>query len=198
MKELFALRHLALAVSALLAARGQAQASSAEELRQRYTGDYVYSGGAEERRQVPAAVERSVEGMFFIARGIAYDRLLHVCEVCASYTLSFSGGELAVSGPCQWPDRGPDDGREVEHRTKWGDASKLSQRFVDGALVQDFHGEGGSRHVVWRLLDAERLSVQVTITSEHLPHAVDYTLSYRRVAPAGATLPAPDSRDAGP
>ncbi len=185
-------------LAALLAARARAGAPGIEELRQRYAGEYRFSGGAAEEARVPAAVERAVDGMFFVARGIAYDRLLHVCEVCQSYTLAFSAGELEVRSPCQWPDRSPDDGREVDHRTKAGDASKLSQRFVDGALVQDFKGEGGSRHVVWRLLDAERLTVQVTITSGHLPRPVDYTLRYRRLSPASPSVPPLAARDGGP
>jgi hypothetical protein len=140
-------------------------------------------------------VERSVDGMFFIARGIAYDRLLHVCEICERYTLSFSSGQVEVAGPCQWPDRGPDDGREVDHLTKAKDASKLSQRFVDGTLVQDFKGEGGSRRVVWTEA-ADGLFVHITIESQHLPHPVDYTLHYQRV-PTAATPPPAGPADAG-
>jgi len=163
------------------------------ELRQRYTGQYRFAGGTTEREGIPAAVERSVDGMFFISRGIAYDRLMHVCEVCTTYRLSFTDSEVTVAGPCQLSDVSPADGSEVEHRTKAGDASKLSQRFVDGALVQEFRGEEGARRVVWTLgPDGVSLAVHVTITSKHLPHPVDYTLSYKRV-----TAPAPEV-DAGP
>jgi hypothetical protein len=187
------------ALGALLGLPARAAAPGVEDLRQRYAGDYRFEDGEAERAVVPAAVERSVDGMFFIARGIAYDRLLHVCEICSSYTLSFTDGAVEVRGPCQVPDRGPDDGREVDHLTKAGDASKLSQRFVDGTLVQDFRGEGGSRQVVWTLLpDAERLSVHITITSKHLPHPVDYTLHYRRAAKATPSAPLSGPRDAGP
>jgi hypothetical protein len=187
----------ALALCLLLAAGATPAADggsdSVEELRHRFAGDYRFVGGATERALVPAAVQRSVDGMFFISRGIAYDRLLRNCEICSTYGLSFSGGQVTIRGPCQLPDIGPDDGREVEHRTKHGDLSKLSQRFVDGALVQDFRGEQGSRRVVWTLQpDGETLRVQMVITSGHLPHAVDYTLTYRRLPPAP-----PQSSDGG-
>jgi hypothetical protein len=182
----------------LLAAPAHAEAPGLEELRQRYAGAYRFSGDATERERVPEAVERSVDGMFFIARGIAYDRLLHVCEICSSYTLSFSHGAVEVRSPCQLPDTSPDDGSEVDHKTKAGDASKLSQRFVNGTLQQDFRGAEGSRRVVWTLApDADGLSVHITITSKHLPHPVDYTLSYRRLSPAAAPSPAVAPRDAG-
>lgn len=165
-----------------------------DELRQRYAGEYRFVGGGAERALIPAAVERSVDGMFFIARGIAYDRLLRTCEICSSYTLGFGGGNVSVAGPCQLTDLSPDDGREVDHRTKLDDRSKLSQRFAGGTLVQYFRGDEGARQVVWTLLpDGETLRVQVIITSRHLPHPVDYTLTYRRKSP-----PLPARPDAGP
>lgn len=173
-------------------ARGAAAADGgpdSDELRRRYAGEYQFVGGSSERALVPAAVERSVDGMFFIARGIAYDRLLRTCEICNSYTLGFGGGNISVAGPCQRTDVSPDDGREADHRTKLDDTSKLSQRFVGETLVQNFRGEEGARKVVWTLLpDGETLRVQVVISSKHLPRPVDYTLSYRR---KHATVPAP-------
>lgn len=169
-----------------------------DELRQRYAGEYQFVGGAAERALVPAAVERSVDGMFFIARGIAYDRLVRTCEICSSYTLGFGGGNISVAGPCQRTDVSPEDGREADHRTKLDDTSKLSQRFVGESLVQYFRGEEGARKVVWTLLpDGETLRVQVVISSKHLPHPVDYTLTYRRKRAMAPAAPDPGSRDAG-
>jgi hypothetical protein len=151
---------------------------------------------------VPAAVQASVEGMFFVARGIAYDRLMKVCAICATYTLAFEKGQVEVQSPCQLADKSPEDGPDVDHTTKDGDTSKLSQRFVAGMLVQEFRGEEGSRRVVWTVgPDQDSLSIRYTITSKHLPHPVDYTLSYRRVlpaTPAGAASATPGARDAGP
>ena len=164
-------------------------APDGDQLRRRYAGEYLFVGGSAERALVPAAVERSVDGMFFIARGIAYDRLLKSCEICSRYTMGFGGGNVSVAGSCRVPDVSPEDGREVDHRTKQGETSKLSQRFVGQTLVQDFRGDGGSRKVVWTLLpDGDTLRVQVIITSRHLPRPVDYTLTYRR---RPAALPAP-------
>ena len=197
-------RRLALAVVALGAlhapdSSAAADAPDLDALRHRYAGEYRFVGGAAERALVPAAVERSVDGMFFIARGIAYDRLLRTCEICASYTVGFGNGNISVAGPCQVPDVSPDDGREADHRTKLGDTSKLSQRFVGGTLVQDFRGDDGARQVVWTLQpDGNTLRVRMIITSKHLPHPVDYTLTYQR---KNAPIPAPADaglRDAGP
>jgi steroid 5-alpha reductase family enzyme len=186
-------RRLAMVV-AVLGGLGTAASHAAppvEELRRRWAGEYLFVGGAAERAAVPAAVERSVDGMFFIARGIAYDRLLKNCDVCARYTLGFSGGNVSVSGPCQVPDVSADDGRELDHRNKLGETSKLSQRFVDETLVQEFRGDGGTRKVVWTLLpDGDTLRIHFTITSGHLPRPVDYSLTYRR---KGAAPSPPDA-----
>jgi hypothetical protein len=181
---------LAATVIALRGALAAGNASDADELRRRFAGEYLFVGGAPERALVPAAVDRSVDGMFFIARGIAYDRLLKNCEICARYSLALGGGTISVGGSCQLPDVSPDDGREVDHRTKLDETSKLSQRFVGETLVQEFRGDGGSRKVVWTLLpDGDTLRMQVLITSKHLPHPVDYTLTYRRKSamPAAAS-----------
>jgi hypothetical protein len=170
-----------------LAAEG---ATDANELRRRFAGEYLFVGGAPERALVPAAVERSVDGMFFIARGIAYDRLLRNCEICSRYSLALRGGSISVGGSCQLPDVSPDDGREVVHRTKLGETSKLSQRLVGETLVQEFRGDGGARRVVWTLLpDGDTLRMQVLITSKHLPRPVDYTLTYRRKSATPAEAP---------
>ena len=170
-----------------------------DELRRRYAGEYQFIGGANERALVPAAVERSVDGMFFIARGIAYDRLVRTCEICSSYTIAFGGGNISVAGPCQRTDVSPEDGRESDHRTKLDDTSKLSQRFAGESLVQNFRGEEGARKVVWTLLpDGETLRVQVVISSKHLPRPVDYTLTYRRKRGPALNADTPSNGAGGP
>jgi hypothetical protein len=73
----------------------------------------------------------------------------------------------------------------VDHRTRQGETSKLSQRFVGETLVQEFRADEGARRAVWTLLpDGNTLRVQVLISSKHLPRPVDYTLTYRRRSPA--------------
>lgn len=174
---------LAVVVSALQAthAAESPAAPDLEELRRRYTGEYVFAGGAAERAAVPAAVERSVDGMFFIARGIAYDRLLKSSEICASYRFDLGAEKLSVAGSCRTPDVSPADGRELDHRTRQGEESKLSQRFVGETFIQEFRGDEGARRVVWTLLpDGATLRAQVVISSKHLPRPVEYTLTYRR------------------
>lgn len=181
-------RPISLLVLALLA-HHPARASELDALRGRYAGEYEFVGGSAERASVPAAVERSVDGMFFIARGIAYDRLLKSSQVCERYTLDLGAGRVSVAGSCRTPDVSPADGSEVEHRTRQGETSMLSQRFVGETLVQEFRGDEGSRKVVWTLLpDGNTLRAQVLITSKHLPRPVEYALTYRRRSIAGPAV----------
>lgn len=168
-----------------LHATAEPGATDLDALRRRYAGEFEFAGGQAERSSVPAAVERSVDGMFFIARGLAYDRLLKSSLVCDRYRLDFGGGSITVAGSCRTPDVSPDDGGEVDHRTRQGETSKLSQRFVGETLVQEFRADEGARRTVWTLLpDGNTLRVQVLISSKHLPRPVDYTLTYRRRSPA--------------
>lgn len=184
------------AIHATAAADGSG-APDLDALRRRYAGEYLFVGGEAERASVPAAVERSVDGMFFIARGIAYDRLLKSSEICARYTFDLGDDALSVAGSCRTADVSPADGREVDHRTKQGETSKLSQRFVGETLVQDFRGDEGARKVVWTLLaDGETLRAQIVIGSKHLPRAVEYVLTYRR-KPASVPKADGGSADAG-
>src|SRR5262245_45310126 len=53
-----------------------ARAPVPAELRQRYTGTYVYTGGEGERAAVAAAVDRAVEEMSFLTRGFARSALM--------------------------------------------------------------------------------------------------------------------------
>jgi hypothetical protein len=173
--------------TALLAILAVLATPDLDALRSRYAGEYEFAGGAAERSSVPAAVERSVDGMFFIARGIAYDRLLKSSQVCDRYTLDFGASRVSVAGSCRTPDVSPADGAEVEHRTRQGETSKLSQRFVGETLVQEFRGDEGARRVVWTLLpDGNTLRAQVLVTSRHLPRPVEYALTYRRRSSGGA------------
>jgi len=191
-------RRIPLLIAVLGLQAAQAAAPDVDALRRSYAGEYEFVGGSAERSAVPAAVERSVDGMFFIARGIAYDRLLKSSQVCDRYTIDFGGGRVSVAGSCRTPDVSPADGGEVEHRTRQGETSKLSQRFVGETLVQEFRGDGGSRKVVWTLLpDGNTLQAQVLITSKHLPRPVEYGLTYRRKSAAGAAPADGGQGDAG-
>ena len=111
-----------------------------DALRRRYGGEYEFVGGSAERASVPAAVERSVQGMFFIARGIAYDRLLQSSQVCDHYTFDLGAGSISVA------ELVPDSGRQPGRRPGGGapDPARRNQQGEPALRGRDA-GPGVSR-----------------------------------------------------
>jgi hypothetical protein len=157
------------------------QAATAE-LQHRYAGNYLYAGGDAERRTVAAAVERAIAGLSFLAKPLARQSLRQRTEVRDSYTLLFDGlGDLQLSTPGFPTEFGPLDGKAYPLETKYGDQTQVSQRFLDGVLVQEGRTEEGSGRTEFRLADADAtLLVRRVMESSQLSGPVDFTLTYRR------------------
>jgi len=152
------------------------------ELRQRYSGTYVFVGGDQERSAVAAAVERAVAPMSIFAIDIARQALLARAEVRSSYAISFDdAGNVKVESPGEFPEVSPSDGTPVNVVNRFGDASELTQQFVDGALVQRGRTDDGEGSTTFELQpDGETLIVRRVMASTQLPLPVEYTLTYRK------------------
>jgi hypothetical protein len=152
------------------------------ELQHRYAGTYVYAGGDAERRTVSAAVEKAISGMGFLAKPIARQSLRQRAEIRDGYTLFFDGlGNLKLSSKGFPVEFGPLDGKPFASVTKDGDATQVTQRFVDTVLVQTGRTEDGSGRTEFRLADdGATLLVHRVMESAQLTAAVDFTLTYRR------------------
>ncbi len=152
------------------------------ELRQRYSGTYVFAGGDSERAAVPAAVDRAVAQMSIFAIEIARSALLARAEIRASYGISFDdAGNIKVESPGEFPEVSPSDGTPVHVVNRLGDESELSQQFIDGALVQSGRANDGGGSTTFELqTDGETLIVRRVMESSHLPRPVEYALTYRR------------------
>jgi hypothetical protein len=158
----------------------RAAAGSADAREPRYPGTYVFTGGDTERAAVKVAVDRATEGMF--GKVIAREELMKRSEVRPSYTIRLDGaGTVSVETPGFPSESSPIDGTEVPFRTKYGDAVKNSQQFVDGALVQRGRTDDGSGSTEFRLQpDGDTLVVTRVSRSPRLPRPVEFTLTYRR------------------
>jgi hypothetical protein len=152
-------------------------------LEQRFVGTYVYAGSAEEKSAVTAAVNRAVDGMG-IATGFARSALLQRSEIRPSYTIAFNArGDVEVETPGYPPEVSPSDGTEVKLTNRDGDESQVSQRFVDGALVQQGRTDQGKGQTRFTLEpDEKTLLVKRTMESSELPRPVEFTLTYVRQA----------------
>ena len=157
-------------------------ASVPAELSQRFTGTYVYAGGDDERADVARAVDRAVEDMSFLTRGIARSALMDRAAIRESYTIFFDeAGRVAVLSPGELPEVSPADGTPVEVVNRLGDESELTQQFIDGVLVQRGRTADGGGSTAFELQpDGEMLLVHRTMESSKLSQPVKYTLTYRR------------------
>jgi hypothetical protein len=142
----------------------------------------VYVGGDAERRAVLAAVEKAISDMGFLAKPIARQSLRQRAEVRDGYTLLFDGlGTLQVVSAGFPVESGPLDGRPFTLETKYGDHSQVTQRFVEGVLLQTGQSGEGSGRTEFRLADeGATLLVHRVMESPQLTAPVDFTLTYRR------------------
>jgi hypothetical protein len=152
------------------------------ELRQRYSGTYIHSGGNTERVAVAAAVERGVAQMPVFARGIARSALMARAEIRQLLIISFDdAGNVSVLSPGETPEVSASDGTPVRMTNRFGDESELTQQFVDGVLVQRGRSQSGGGSTTFELRpDGQTLIVRRLMQSSRLPQPIEYTLTYRR------------------
>jgi hypothetical protein len=150
-------------------------------LQQRYAGTYVYAGNAAERAAVATAVDSAVDGMG-IATGFARSALMKRSEIRPSYTIVFDGkGAVGVETPGYPAEVSPSNGTEVALTNKYGDESKVSQRFASGALLQQGHTDDGKGETQFKLQpDGKTLMVKRVMESSRLPRPVEFKLTYVR------------------
>jgi len=158
------------------------RAPAPAELRHRYAGTYVYVGGDCERAAVAAAVDRAVEHMSFLTRDFARSALKQRAAIRESITIAFDdAGNVSVLSPGEFPEVSPSDGTPARVINRFGDESELSQRFVDGVLVQQGRSDSGGGRTAFEVrADGQSLLVHRFMESSHLPQPVEYTLTYRR------------------
>jgi len=167
--------------------RGPSGPPAPVELRQRYSGTYVFIGGDQERSAVAAAVERAVAPMSIFAIDIARQALLARAAVRTSYAISFDeAGNIKVESPGEFPEVSPSDGTPVDVLNRFGDASELTQQFEDGVLVQRGRTDDGGGSTTLELQpDGNTLLIRRVMESTQLPRPVEYTLTYRRQSAHG-------------
>jgi hypothetical protein len=157
-------------------------AASPTELAARLSGKFRYVGGEGQRQELLSAIERAVQQLNALIRGIGRRRLATVTEIPRSLryalnaeTIEMQYGELpAIHAPA--------DGRYVERVNARGTPMRVSFELRGETLVQRFKGEKGTRtNKVTISEDGTRLTMRVSIKSERLADPLRYRLSYKRV-----------------
>ena len=181
---------VALLAAALCLAPGVAQAdgpvpaasttSAPAALRARFEGTFLFEGGDSERRGVNRAIERAIDGMFFIAKPIARGRLRDKNHVLGFVGFHFHGGLLTATAPLAPPIVSREDGTPVSYTTH-GETMRVGQRLTPaGHLVEVFTtGDGSRTNDFYFTPDGATLMLRVTVSSARLPRDVRYLLTYR-------------------
>ncbi len=169
---------VAVAASALLRV---ASASDSEQARwQRLLqGTYTYSGtNADGEERIQEAIERGTRKMFFLKRGTARGRLKEKNPFRKTIRIGFENGRSQVTFDNE-AFSAPLGGGPVPITLPDGDPAMLSQKVVDGQLIEEFvTSEGRRKDIFTPSENGDHLRLEVTITSGQLPEPVRYTLEY--------------------
>lgn len=153
----------------------------ANDVRERLGGTFSYAGGAAQRAGIEAAIDRSLDGMFFVAKPIARSKLRSSTQVKDSIGFAFAGGFVTSTASGTGALRSPENGSAVAY-TIDGEKLRVSHLLrADGHLIQTFVAADGSRTNDYAVsADGRRMNVAVTLSSPKLPRAVHYVLTYQR------------------
>lgn len=167
------------------AAEPTAVAGAAETAAPKIEGRYRYIGGEAQRQALLDAIEDVVKDMFLLARPIARRRLRDSNQPSAELALEFGARVITIVRPGRPTVAAPRDGSRVVWRSPEGDEFQVKHRLrSDGALIQEFVGDGNRSENVFRLADdGARLTVETTISADALPKVLRFKMSYRRATP---------------
>ena len=170
------------AMGLLMAQAPQAEPEGAD----RFAGTWRYQGTpAEGRSIITRAIESATDDMFFVTRGVARGRLEDKNQFTREVEFGFPPGRIRIGFDMSSYET-PASGRSVQVETPDGETARLSQRLVNGRLLQVFRTDEGTRTNAFMVSpDGSTLRYQVRVDSDQLPQPVRYRLFYRRVpAPA--------------
>jgi hypothetical protein len=168
------------ALMILVAVPSLPRAARADDDRARFAASFRYAGSSSEQAARRAAIDRGIDTLFFMIRGIARSRLSEGTKIEPWVAFSFDAETIRVRDP-SGDDVSPASGAPVE-QVSGGDRAKLSQRIAAGTVTQTFVADAGQRRNEWTLSpDSNRLLLKVTVSSPKLSRPVIYTLTYERV-----------------
>jgi hypothetical protein len=155
-------------------------AAGAGDLRARFTGTYLYAGSAQEEGARNAAIDHAVEGLSFVTRSTARNRVSATTQILGFYNFSFEPGKIVVR-PEARPEMVSRDTGEPTDYVYNRKHSTLTQVLAGDRITQVFVSDDGRRQNEFTLSqDGRVLTIKVTLSSARLSSPVVYSLSYKR------------------
>jgi hypothetical protein len=144
-----------------------------------FDGVWRFAGGDPERRALEASVARAVQGMGWIAEGIAAARLRERSPIPEVVTIRVQGGTIEYTGVRGRTFRTPADGTMIQAQNPQGEPITLSTRLQGAVMTRVGARADGSRREVLRV-EGNILTIEGTVSSPRLPRPLTYRLTYRR------------------
>lgn len=145
-----------------------------------FEGSYKFVGGQKDREGLEAAIQTSMEAVSPMLRDLGSKRLREANPIPKTITIKVEGetAEILFDGKGHAVKL---DGAPVRTRSRAGERVKISHRMRGAKLSEFVDGSGGDRRNDFVLSDdGQRLKLEVTISSGHLPVPVEYTLRFKR------------------
>jgi hypothetical protein len=145
-----------------------------------FAGTYTFVGGQKEREGLDAAIEASMDAVSPMLRNVGRKRLQESNPIPKLLTISVEGErtEIRFDGEGHGASL---NGAPIRGVSPQGDKVKVSHRMRGNKLTEFIDGGQGDRHNTFKLSgDGKTLTVDVKITSGHLPVPVEYRLTFKR------------------
>lgn len=139
-----------------------------------------WSHDAAKSDNVDKAIERAVEKVNFVIRGMAHGRLKSTNQPYHHVSITVKGGDTHL----KTDDRAPivSNAKGVKWKREDGQVYDVTMVWKgDTRLEQTFTNDEGKRTNVYTLnADGKSMVMEVTVTSPKLPVPLNYSLAYKR------------------
>jgi hypothetical protein len=142
-------------------------------------GTYTLDAAASD--DVNKAIEDAVKEVNFFFRPIARSNLRKINVSPKQISISFIDTDVSIKNDQHPPVRTPVNGVPVDWKREGEEKVKVSTVWENGNLKRTFEAGAGQRINTYILsTDGKTLTLQVKVTSSHLPQPLTYKLVYKR------------------
>jgi hypothetical protein len=163
--------------SAILVTAGRAEAEEIEI----FNGSYHYVGGDKQRIAFRRAIDKVVDQMNIVIRGIARNQLASRLKIEPRMDFQVEGGQVRITHE-PLPTRITKlDGSLLRLTNRSGDRISVSYRREGRAIIEVIQSGRSSQTNLYRFSpEGAGLTFSAAIRSPMLPEAIRYSLTYRR------------------